>query len=213
MGHPLLQYLRNVQVTQLVFTVRTDKHIGSLQIPMQYFLVMQRFQTPGYLNKRLPNLIFLYPGSGLEVGVDQFHEITSFGKLHYDTEVTGKIVVECLLEFDDVFVIEGGKDADLIECVFLLFLFHADHPHLLQGVGLVVLLPPYLVHLPECSLAHLLHYFEVLKTPLLALHYNNFYHRPISTFPLIATFHSRISPAFFLWAYFTQILLDVAILT
>ena len=209
MGHPLLQYLRNVQIAQFVFTVRTDEHIGCLEIPVQYFLIVQRFQTSGNLDKCLPNLIFLYSGPGFEVGVDQFHEVASLGELHDDAEVAGKVIVECLFEFDDVVVVEGGENTDLIECVFLLFLFHADHPHLLQGVDLVVQLPPHLVHLPERPLAHLLHYLEVLKTPFLALHYNNFYHRPISSFPLTATLHSIIEPGFFLTVYFTLVFLAI----
>ena len=137
---------------------------------MQYFFIVEWFESSGDLNKSFPNLWLLYPISSFQILIDNFHEVSSFGKLHDDAEVAWQVIIEGLFELDDVLIVEGGENTDLIQCVFLLFLFHSHHSNLLQGVYLVVYLSSDLVDLPEGSFSYLFHDLEVLDAALFALH-------------------------------------------
>ena len=46
----------------------------------------------------------------------------------------------------DVLVLDGGKDADLIECVLFLLVGKLAHLHLFQGVLNAVALPDHRIH-------------------------------------------------------------------
>jgi hypothetical protein len=138
---------------------------------MKYFLVMKGLESASDIDEGLPDIGLLDSSLSLEMLVDDLHEVAAISKLHDDAEISGGVVVECFLELDDVVVAEGGKDSDLVKCIFFLFLLHARDAHLLQRVDLVVLTSLHLVDLSERTLSDLFNYLEVLQVPLFTLHY------------------------------------------
>lgn len=170
MSKSLLQHLRNIQVSQLVGSLGTDEDVGCLEITVQDLLFVEGLEASGDVKESLPDLTLFDPGPALEVGIDESHEISTLRELHDDAEIAGEIVVEGLLEFNNEFIVERGQNPDFVEGVFFLFLLHAGDADLLECVDLVVFLAADLVDLPEGPLADLLHDFEVLDVPLLALH-------------------------------------------
>lgn len=170
-GQSLLQDLGNVQISQFVRAILTDEDIGSLEVAMEDLLVMKGLKSASDVDEGLPDVGLLDSSLRLEMLINDLHEVAAIGKLHDDAEITGGVVVECLLELDDVVVAEGGQDSDLVKCIFFLFLLHARDAHLLQRVDLVVLPPPHLIDLSKRTLAYLFNYLEVLQVPLFTLHY------------------------------------------
>ena len=71
---------------------------------MQYLLIMQGLEPPSDLMHGLPYLRLFDPCAGLEVLVDDTHEVASCRKLHDDAKVTTEVIIEGFFEFDYVLV-------------------------------------------------------------------------------------------------------------
>lgn len=99
MSQSLLQHLRYIQIPQFVRAFRADEDIGSLEIPVEYLLIMQRLQPTSDIMHSLPNLRLLDPGPSLEVLVDNAHEVSTRGELHNDAEIPTEIIIESFFEF------------------------------------------------------------------------------------------------------------------
>lgn len=62
-----------------------QKNVGTFQISMKNFDVMERFQAANNLNKYLPDFIFLNVLLILLMGCDLLKQIAVVRILHYDT--------------------------------------------------------------------------------------------------------------------------------
>lgn len=84
----LLEYFRHIQIPKFIRAFFVNEDIGSLEIPMQYLLIMQGLQSSSDIDQRLPDLILPDPCPCLEILIDDAHEIASLSKLKYDAEIT-----------------------------------------------------------------------------------------------------------------------------
>ena len=68
---------------------------------------------------------------------------------------------KCFLVTDDIGVVDGGKNPDLIQCVLFLFLRQWHHLHSFQCVGFFIFVPHHLVDRAISSFTQLRYYFEI----------------------------------------------------
>lgn len=80
-----------------------------------------------------PDFFFFVFGAVLEVLLVSFEDVSALCELHYDAERARSIIVEGFLVADDVLVIVGGQNSDLVECVITLLFLHCADLHLGQG--------------------------------------------------------------------------------
>lgn len=51
---------------------------------MQYFFIMERFESSSYVDQGFPDLCLFDSSSWFEVLIDEFHQISPFGELHHN---------------------------------------------------------------------------------------------------------------------------------
>lgn len=87
---------------------------------------MQRFESLQNINNGSPDIILGHPCMRFDMVIDHFHEVATFRIFHNNTETIGWRIKESLFELDDVLVVEGGENSNLVEGILFLFIFHAE---------------------------------------------------------------------------------------
>lgn len=105
---------------------------------MQYFSIVQRFQSSNNLNKNVPNLLFFDISFSLLVAAYFLKHIAIVGVLHNETrkqgvsgeewgsdlpQTTTWLVNEGLLVGNDIIVVDAREYAHFIQSIFLFFVW------------------------------------------------------------------------------------------
>lgn len=116
-----LLYLGHVQVPQLEGAVLGQEEVSALNVSVHNLHVVQGLNSSYNLNKVLPHLFLRQVLASLFVADDLVVQVSTVGKLHDDTERAGLIVKESFLVCDDVHVVDGSQNSDLVDGLLLLF--------------------------------------------------------------------------------------------
>jgi len=122
---------------------------------------VQGLHAADNLDEVVPDLLLgqLHPGPLLLV--DDAEDVASVGELHHDAEVASLVLEEGILVADDVGMLDGSQDPDLVEGILLLLLGKLAHLDLLHGVEGSVRDPLDRVDLAEGAFAQLFQNKEV----------------------------------------------------
>jgi hypothetical protein len=124
-GQSFLEHFGNVEISQFVGALLADEYVCGFQISVKDFLIMERLESMRDIQEGLPDLCFTDACLALEMLIDEFREVASLCKLHYDAKVAGLIIVEGLFELDDELVVQGSEDADFVQRIFFLLFLHS----------------------------------------------------------------------------------------
>lgn len=117
-----LRNLGDIEVTKLDHTLLGHEQIGTLDIPVDYFEIMEGLQSSHRLDQEVPDLLLRELCLLLFVLLDCLQQIATVCQLHYDTETSFLVVKEGILVSDDIRMVDGGENSNFIQSI-LLFLF------------------------------------------------------------------------------------------
>ena len=128
--HVLLEHLGDVEVAQLVDVVGSDEDVRALEVAVQDLPLVQRLEAEGHMHQGSPYFLLFVLAACLGVRLDSLENVAPLREFHDHTERSRVLIVEGLLVADDVVIVVGGEDANLVECVIALLLLHCPDLHL-----------------------------------------------------------------------------------
>ena len=105
---------------------------------MEDLSLMESPQTPHNLDEDIPDLLLFDVGLSLLVVADLLEHVAIVCILHDEAETGGRFINESISVGDNVWVVNGGEDTNLIERILLLFIRKFSHFYLLQCILLAI---------------------------------------------------------------------------
>ena len=105
---------------------------------MQNVPAVECSQPPDNLDEDVPNLLLFDVGLSFLVTAYFLENISIICVLHDKTQTWRRLINKCFFKPDHVGMVDTRQYANLIECVFLLFLSQIEHFDLLQSIWLLV---------------------------------------------------------------------------
>lgn len=124
--------------------------------------IMKSFQTSYNLNEIVPDLFLSKLGSLFLVFLNSLKEITIVSLFHDDAKAVGGVFEESLLVCDDVWVVNGSQNSNLVDSILFLLFREFTHFNLLHGIKGTIGYSFDLVDGAESTIAEFLKYLEVL---------------------------------------------------
>ena len=128
---------------------------------MEDLSLMESPQTPHNLDEDIPDLLLFDVGLSLLVVADLLEHVAIVCILHDEAETGSRFINESISVGDNVWVVNGGEDTNLIERILLLFLGEAEHLYVLERVDIVVIVPPHLEYTTVGTITKLFYDGEV----------------------------------------------------
>jgi hypothetical protein len=105
--------------------------------------IVKGLHSSNNLNEEVPKLFLAEASRSLFVICNHFHYVSSISVVHNYAQRRCRILKECLLISDDIWMLDGSQNADLIECILALPLRQLDHLYLLHGILCAIRYPLY----------------------------------------------------------------------
>mmetsp|Transcript_50018 Transcript_50018/g.132192 ORF Transcript_50018/g.132192 Transcript_50018/m.132192 type:complete len:243 (-) Transcript_50018:76-804(-) len=136
-----LRHLGDVEVAELgddAVARGAEEDVGALHVAVQDPKVVQRLQALAHPDQVAPDVSLPEVCPVLLALVYALQEVARIRALLDDAEAARLVVEKCLLVGDDVLVLDGGEQPDLVQRVLLLLVRQRGQLHLLERVDLVV---------------------------------------------------------------------------
>ena len=124
--------------------------------------IMKSFQTSYNLNEIVPDLLLSKLGSLFLVFFNSLKKITIVSLFHDDAKAVGGVFEESLLVCDDVRVVNGSQNSNLVDSILFLLFRELTHFNLFHGIKGSIGCSFDLVDGAESTIAEFLKYLEVL---------------------------------------------------
>mmetsp|Transcript_17715 Transcript_17715/g.48192 ORF Transcript_17715/g.48192 Transcript_17715/m.48192 type:complete len:350 (+) Transcript_17715:561-1610(+) len=162
-----LCHLGDVEVPELCYhavLLVVKEYVRALHVPVEDPHVVQGLEARAHAVEVPPDVDLFEVRPLLLALCDLVHEVATVRALRDYAEATRLVVEEGLLVRYDIFVLHGGKKANLIECVLLLLVRQRRQLHLLQCIDLPICQALHLVDSGVGALSKQRHLLEVIQT-------------------------------------------------
>ena len=150
--HPAFGNARYVHVAELDDTVLGQEDVRTLDVSVADSEVMKGLEPANDLDKEVPNLLFSETCIALLMVIDHHEQVSSVCVFHDDAESVRLVLEEGLLVADDIGVVHGCQNADLIEGILFFFGGEFAHFDFFHGIDDVIRFPTHAVNLAERAL-------------------------------------------------------------
>ena len=112
--HTSFDYSGDIHISELDYAFLGKEHVGTLDVSVTNFEIMEGFEASDDLNEEVPDLLFREGSVGLFVIVYEHQEVTTVGVLHHKAQTSSLVLKESLLVANHVRVVDRGENAYLI---------------------------------------------------------------------------------------------------
>ena len=123
---------------------------------------MKGFQASYNLDEIVPDLFLCELGSLFFVFFNSLQQVTIVSLFHDDAKAVGGVFEESLLVCDDVWVVNGSQNSNLVDSILFLLFRELTHFNLFHGIKGSIGCSFDLVDGAESTIAEFLKYLEVL---------------------------------------------------
>ena len=114
MQKTLFGNLRYIQVSQFDCAILSQEYVRTLDVSVENFQIMKCFHSANNLNEVVPYFLLREMSVLLLVIINELHHVTAICVLHDNTQGGRRVLKKCLFVADNVLMLDGGKDADLV---------------------------------------------------------------------------------------------------
>ena len=118
----MVELAGDAEVAQFADSILRDKNVLSLDVPVQYILIVHRHDSHDYVGERAQDLVRGELCLGLNSSLDQLVEVAFRTILHHDKDAV--TVAEIFVELDNCWAFKHLKESDLTMGCFFIFLIH-----------------------------------------------------------------------------------------
>lgn len=97
------------------------------------------------------------------MGIDFFENISTSSIFHHNAKTVRTTIEKCLFEFDNILVVEGGEDSNLVKGIVLFFVLHGSNFDFFHSIDLAVLFSFDHENLSECAFSKFPEYLKIFQ--------------------------------------------------